>query len=87
MAKQVIKKGGKREPFKAEKIKAAIKAACKDSHLSATRAKTVVNKVSRPVLKFCAKRKAVNTVTLRKKILSQLDKVEKRFKRSFSKKK
>ena len=76
MAKEVIKKGGKREPFKAEKIKAAIKAACKDGRVPAKRVKTVVNKVSRSVLKFCSKRKAVATATLKKKVLSQLAKVE-----------
>ena len=76
MAKEVIKKGGKRESFKPQKIRAAIKAACKDAHLSATRTKRTVGKVSHAVLKFCSKRKAVNTTTLRKKVLSQLDKVE-----------
>ena len=76
MAKEVIKKGGKREPFKAEKIRAAIRVAARDTRLPAKRVKTVVNKVSRAVLKFCSKRKAVATATLRKKVLSQLDKVE-----------
>lgn len=76
MAKEVIKKGGKREPFKAEKIKRSIKAACKGAHLSVKRAKVVAGKVSWQVLKFCSKRKAVGTATLRKQVLSQLDKVE-----------
>lgn len=76
MAKEVIKRGGKKEVFRAEKIKRSIKAACKDVHLPATRVKRAVAKVSHAVLKFCAKRKTVATATLKKKILSQLDKVE-----------
>jgi transcriptional regulator NrdR family protein len=76
MAKEVIKRGGKKEAFKAEKIKRSIRAACRDARLPVKRIKTVVNKVSRPVLKFCRTRKTVATATLKKKILSQLAKVE-----------
>ena len=76
MAKEVIKKGGKREPFRAEKLKKSIRVACKDAHLAAARAKKAVLKVSRPVLRFAAKRKAVRTAVLRKKVLAELRKVE-----------
>lgn len=76
MAKEVIKRNGKRVPFRAEKIKKSIRLACKDARISAVRTKQVVSKVSRPVLKFCAKRKAVKTSVLKKKILAGLRKTE-----------
>ncbi len=76
MATQVIKKGGEKEAFRTEKLKRAIRKAAKDAHLPAKRIKTVVSKVCRPVLKFVAKRKTVRAAVLRKKVLSQLDKIE-----------
>lgn len=76
MAKWVIKRGGKKEPFSAAKFERAVKAAAKEAHLPAKRVKTVVGKVSRVVLKFAAKRKTVATATLRKKALAALDKIE-----------
>jgi len=76
MATQVIKKGGKKEAFRAEKLKRAIRSAAKDARLPAKKIKTVVSKVCRPVLKFVAKRKTVKTAVLREKVLSQLDKIE-----------
>lgn len=76
MAKEVIKRGGKREPFKAEKIKRSIRTACKDARISAVRTKSIVSKVARPVLKFAAKRKAIGTAVLRKKVLAGLKKAE-----------
>lgn len=75
MAKFVIKRGGKREPFRAEKLKRSIRAACKDAHLPAARAKRAVAKVSRLVFKFAAKRKSVGAAVLRKKVLAGLRKV------------
>ncbi len=76
MAKEVIKRGGKREKFSAAKVKSAIRGACKDIHLPAKRTKTVVNKVSAPVLKFARGRKTVRTSVLRAKSLAALRKVE-----------
>jgi len=76
MAKQVIKRGGKREPFRAEKLKKSIRGACKDAHVSAVRAKKIVAKVSGPVLRFAAKRKVVKAAVLRIKVLAGLRKAE-----------
>lgn len=76
MVKEVIKRGGKHVPFRPAKITHAIRAAAKEAHLPAMQTKRVVGKVSRAVLKSVAKRKAVTTSVLRKKILSQLEKVE-----------
>jgi len=77
MAKWVIKRGGRKEPFRASKITSAIRGACKDAHLSGSRTKTVVNKVSRAVLKFARARKvAVRTSDLRKVSLRHLSRLE-----------
>ncbi len=76
MVKEVIKRGGKREPFKAGDIKSSIRLACKDAKIPGARIKQVVAKVSRPVLKFCAKRKAVKTSVIRTKVLAGLRKAE-----------
>ncbi|TSA44140.1 hypothetical protein D4R49_00655 [bacterium] len=76
MAKEVIRRGGKRGPFQVEKIKKSIRLACKDAHVPGARIKQVVSKVSRPVLKFCAKRKAVKTSVIRMKVLAGLRKTE-----------
>lgn len=76
MVKYVIKRGGKKVPFRPAKLKRSIKIAAKDAHLPATRVKRIVGKVSRAVMKSVAKRKTVATFVLRKKVLSQLDKFE-----------
>lgn len=86
MAKWVIKRGGGKEPFRVSKITSAIRGACRDIHLPAKRTKTVVNKVSRPVLKFAAARKlTVRTSDLRKVALRHLDKVEPKAARAWRK--
>jgi transcriptional regulator NrdR family protein len=76
MAKEVIGRGGKHQPFRAEKIKKSIRLACKDAHIPGARIKRVVSKVSRPVLKFAAKRKTVKTSVIRTKVLTGLRKAE-----------
>ena len=76
MAKEVIQKGGKREPFRPEKLKRSVHNACKDAHITGMHAKRIVAKVSAPVLKFARKAKVVRTATLRKKMLAGLRKVE-----------
>lgn len=76
MVKQVIKRGGKREAFRPAKLAGSIRAAAKDARLPAACAKKVVSKVSRAVLKSIAKRKSVTAAVLRKKVLSQLDRVD-----------
>ncbi len=76
MVKQVIKRGRKKEPFRAEKLKRSIRDACRDIHVSGARAKTVVAKVSGPVLRSVARRKSVKASMLRAKVLAGLRKVE-----------
>ncbi len=76
MAKEVIGRGGKRQPFKPEKLKRSIRLACKDAHVPAPRAKRIVAKVAEPVLKFARRRKTVRTSVLRTKVLAGLRKAE-----------
>ncbi len=76
MVKQVIKRGGKKETFKPAKLKRSIVKAMRDAHVPAARAKKITAKVSRLVMKSVAKRKAVTTSVLRKKVLSRLDTLE-----------
>jgi transcriptional regulator NrdR family protein len=76
MAKHVIKRGGKLEPFRAEKLKKSIRKACKDARIVGVRAKKAVANVSGPVLRFAAKRKTVRVSVLRQKVLAGLKKAE-----------
>lgn len=76
MANCVIKRGGKCEPFRAEKLKKSISAVCKGIHIPAVRAKKIITEVSGPVLRFAAKCKTIRTSTLRMKILAGLRKIE-----------
>lgn len=76
MAKEVIKRGGRHQPFRAEKIRRSIRMASRDARIPRRRIKTVVSKVSGPVLKFARKRKIVKTSVLRSKVVSRLRRVE-----------
>lgn len=76
MAKEVIKRGGKKEPFKPEKLKKSIRKACVDARVPRAKIKRIVSKVSAPVLKFARKRKTIGYAVLRKKVLTGLKKVE-----------
>ncbi|HXF44303.1 MAG TPA: ATP cone domain-containing protein [Candidatus Paceibacterota bacterium] len=86
MAKWVIKRGGKKEPFRLSKVSGAVRAACSDVRLPAKRTKTVVNKVTRDVIKFAAKRKiTVRTSDLRKISLKALGEIEPKAARAWRK--
>jgi len=76
MARIFIKRGGKKVPFRAEKVKKSVRGACKDAHIGGARAKKIVSKVAGPVLRFAAKRKSVKFSVVRQKILAGLRKVE-----------
>jgi transcriptional regulator NrdR family protein len=76
MAKEVIKRGGKHEAFKPEKLKQSIRKACKDARIPAPKVKRIVSKVAAPVLRFARKRKAVKVAVLRTKVLAGLRKAE-----------
>ncbi len=76
MAKEVIKRGGKKETFKPEKLKKSIRKACVDAKIPRAKIKRLVSKVSTPVLKFARKRKTIGYAVLHKKVLAGLKKAE-----------
>lgn len=76
MAKEIIKRGGKHEPFRAEKIKSAVRKACQDARVAQARIKRIVSQATGPVLRFAAKRKAIRTSVIRTKVLASLKKAE-----------
>ena len=76
MATVFIRRGGKEEKFRPEKVKRSIRLAAKDSHIMAKRAHKVVTEVSRAVLALARKRKTMKAAVLRKHILAKLDRVE-----------
>ncbi len=76
MAKFVIKKGGEKEPFDAEKINKAIAAAASRADLSEKRIKKVVKKVSKAAIKLAKKKEEIATTEIKEKILSELDALE-----------
>ena len=76
MAKEVIKKDGTKEPFAAEKIKNAIRAAAARTELSDERKNEVIGQVAAVVIQLADTKEEIATSELRKKILSELDNVE-----------
>jgi len=76
MAKFVIKKDGKKEPFDVEKIKAAITAAASRTDLSDKRIKKVVKKASKAAIKLAKNKEEIATAEIREKVLSELDALE-----------
>ena len=76
MAKFVIKKDGRKEPFDAEKIKKAITASVSRTDLSEKRMKKVVKKVSKAAIKLAKKKEEIAAAEIREKILSELDALE-----------
>ena len=76
MAKFVIKKDGKKEPFDAEKIKKSIIASAQTANLSEKQMKKVVKKVSKAAIKLAKKKEEIATSEIKAKILSELDVLE-----------
>jgi len=75
MAKEVMKKGGKREPFNPEKIKQAISCALDKSDLPQEKKKEIVEKVFAQVIEFTKNKKEIAVVEIEAKILLELDKL------------
>ena len=76
MANFVIKKSGEKEPFDAEKIKNAIRAAARGTEVEEERVNQVVEQVSGVVLQMAGEKEEIATSELRDKILSELDSIE-----------
>ena len=76
MAKWVVKRGGKKEPFRKAKLERSIRLALRDAKVPAARAKKVFRKVARAALKVAATRTSVKASMLRTKVLGLLGKAE-----------
>jgi transcriptional regulator NrdR family protein len=76
MAKEVIKKGGVKEPFDAEKIKSSILGAAQRTGLSEERKNEVVEEVAATVIQMAEEKDEIATSEIKEKILSELDIVE-----------
>ncbi|RJQ28355.1 hypothetical protein C4571_03835 [Candidatus Parcubacteria bacterium] len=76
MAKIIQKRGGRKEAFKKSKLVGSIGKALRDAHISGSRKKRVLGKVSRAVLKFARSRKTLRASDLGKKVVNQLRRVE-----------
>ena len=76
MAKFVIKRDGRKEPFDVEKIKKAITASASRTDLSEKQLKKVVKKVSKAAVKLAKKKEEIATAEIREKVLSDLDALE-----------
>ncbi len=69
---QVIKKDGSKEEFSETKLKNSISGAADDAKLSAKKKKALVEKVLQATKKIVAKRKSIETQTIREFIIKQL---------------
>jgi transcriptional regulator NrdR family protein len=73
MAKQVVKKDGKKEVFSSEKIMDSISSAADETELSDDMKNQIVEEVSGMVIDFANSKKTITTKEIREKILSELD--------------
>lgn len=73
MIKEVIKKGGKREPFNLNKIKKALISVVEKTDLPQEKKNEIVEKVTREVLRFLKRKKIVFTAEIEAKILLKLE--------------
>jgi len=74
MIKQVIKKGGKKEPFNLNKIKKALISVVEKTNLPQEKKNEIVEKVTKEVLKFLKGRGIIFTAEIEAKILLELEK-------------
>ncbi len=76
MAKFVIKRDGRKEPFEADKIRRTLTAAAERTNLSMERITQVVEQVSNAAIRLAEGRDEISTKELQEEILRQLDAIE-----------
>jgi len=76
MAREVIKRDGKRESFDAEKIRRSIAAAAELANLPEERKNEVVEQVSTLAIQMAEEKEVIATAEIREKILAELDRIE-----------
>lgn len=75
MIKEVLKKGGKKEPFNQNKIKKSIILAVEKTSLPQEKKNEIPEKVFKEVMEFLKGKKEVATVEIEAKILLELEKL------------
>ena len=73
---KIIKKDNKREAFDADKLRKSIESAARESEISEERAKEVTDNVAKTVIEIVEKEKEIETQSIRKMILKELDSAE-----------
>jgi len=74
MIKEVIKKGGEKEPFNLNKIKKALILAVEKTDLSQEKKNEIVEKITKEILKFLKGKEAIFTAEIEAKIILELEK-------------
>jgi len=75
MAKEVIKRDGRKEPFDAKKIKKSIANTAKEAGLSGTKKNKIVKQVATSAIQLAKGKNVIATSEIRGKILSELDRI------------
>lgn len=76
MATNVIKRNGTVEPFDAEKMKSAVRAAATEAGIAAERMEEIVEQAVRPAMEAAEQVEEIETSVLRDKILAALDDID-----------
>ena len=76
MAKEVIKRDGRKEPFDAKKIRNSIADTAKEAGLSGTKKNKIVKQVATSAIQLAKGKAVIATSEIRDKILSELDRIE-----------
>ncbi len=74
MVTTVIKKSGQEEPFDVEKIKKAVRGACREAELlDETKQEELANLISEKIIEMYEEQNEVTALELREKILGELE--------------
>jgi len=73
---QIVKKNKTTEEFSEDKLRNSIEYASDEAGVEEKRKKEVVDKVSRVIVEMTRKQKEIKSTDLRKRILSELDRME-----------
>jgi len=76
MAKEVIKRDGRKEPFDAKKIRNSIADTAKEAGLSGAKKNKLVKQVATSAIQLAKGKAVIATSEIRDKIVSELDRLE-----------
>lgn len=73
MVNTVIKKSGQEEPFDVEKIKRAVRGACREAGLDEIKQEELADSISEKIMEMYEGQEKVSALELRDKILGELE--------------